>query len=345
MRSETQADSTPPSQADAAPAPPPPDPPTTPVRTSKLAAVGPWAVPLLFVILFATFSFAAPETFATTTNVRVMIIGQATILLLSMAILIPLRAGDFDLSVGAVMILAGCTLGALTAQGYSMATACVLALLIGPVVGIINGILVVRVGINSFIATLGTLTVLDGLSRLISDGALITTVPAGLVDFTRRSLFDLTMPVWLGWLVVLIVWYVFEWTPVGRYLLFIGNNVSAARLAGLRVNTYRQGVYVVSGTLSAIAGVLLAGGLGSVDPTSSGAYLLPPITAAFLGASAIKLGRFNVAGTLVAIYLVAVGVTGLQMLGFDSWIADVFNGTFLIFAVGLTIFLRRRSAQ
>jgi ribose transport system permease protein len=82
-----------------------------------------------------------------------------------------------------------------------------------------------------------------------------------------------------------------------------------------------------------------------VDPTASGAYLLPPITAAFLGASAIKLGRFNVAGTMVAIYLVAVGVAGLQMLGFDSWISDVFNGAFLIFAVGLTLFLRKESSK
>jgi len=301
-------------------------------------------VPFLLVALFAVFAVASPDTFATTTNVRVMLIGQASILLLALAFVIPLRAGDFDLSVAAIMVIVGAALGSMTANGLSPVAACLIALSIGPVVGFINGILVVRFNINSFIATLGTLTVLDGFSRLISGGALITTVPDELVDFTRRSLFDLTMPVWLGWGIALLVYYVFEWTPVGRYLLFIGNNATAAQLAGLRVNAYRQGAYVVSGTISAIAGVLGAGLLGSVDPTASGAYLLPPITAAFLGASAIRLGRFNVAGTLVAIYLVAVGVTGLQMLGFDSWIADVFNGTFLVFAVGLTVFLRRRSS-
>ncbi|WP_235735627.1 ABC transporter permease [Nocardioides alcanivorans] len=303
--------------------------------------MGPWAVPLLFLILFVTFSLAAPETFATMTNVRVMIVGQAIILLLSLALLIPLRAGDFDLSVGSVMILAGCTLGAATADGHGLVTACLLAFLVGPVVGIVNGILVVRVGIDSFIATLGTLTIVAGLARFISDDALVMTVPDEVVEFTRRSLLDFPLPVWVGWIVALLVWYVFECTPAGRHMLFIGSNLSAARLAGLRVNEYRQLMYVLSGTLSAVAGVLLAGMLGSVDPSSSGAYLLPPITAAFLGASAIKLGRFNVAGTLVAIYLVAVGVAGLQMLGFASWISDLFNGTFLIFAVGLTLLLRR----
>ncbi|GAF47465.1 putative ABC transporter permease protein [Rhodococcus wratislaviensis NBRC 100605] len=307
--------------------------------------LGPWAVPLLFVALCVVFSVAAPDTFATTTNVRVMIVGQATILLLSIAILIPLRAGDFDLSVSAVMVLSACVLGYLTAHGYSAFTACLVALLIGPIIGFVNGMLVVRIGIDSFIATLGTLTILVGLSSLVSGGALMTTVPAELLNFSRLSVLDLTMSVWLGWGIALVVYYVFEWTPAGRYLLFIGNNTEAARLAGLRVNAYRQGMYVVSGTLSALAGLLVAGSLGSIDPTASGAYLLPPITAAFLGASAIKLGRFNVVGTLVAIYLVAVGVTGLQMLGLESWIADVFNGTLLVFAVGLTIFLRRGSSK
>lgn len=327
--------------------PPPPSAPNGDVRVRKgmLTSLGPWAVPFLFVVLCVVFSIAAPDTFATTTNLRVLIIGQATILLLSIAIVIPLRAGDFDLSVSAVMVLSGCVLGYLTAQGVSAIVACLLALLIGPVMGLINGLLVVRIGIDSFIATLGTLTVLVGLASLISGGALMTTVPTELLDFTRMSFLDLTMAVWIGWGIALLVYYVFEWTPTGRYLLFIGNSAEAARLAGLRVNAYRQGVYVVSGTLSALAGILAAGSLGSIDPTASGAYLLPPITAAFLGASAIKLGRFNVVGTLVAIYLVAVGVTGLQMLGFESWIADVFNGAFLIFAVGLTIFLRRPSSK
>jgi ribose transport system permease protein len=133
-------------------------------------------------------------------------------------------------------------------------------------------------------------------------------------------------------------------TPCGRYLLFIGGNRDAAELAGLRVNAFRQGAYVASGTLSALAGLLFAGSLGAVDPTSGGAYLLPPVTAAFLGASAIKLGRFNVVGTLVAIYLLAVGITGLQLLGLQSWIADVFNGACLIVAMAFAIFFRRVKA-
>lgn len=152
----------------------------------KLSTVGPWAVPLLLVILFISFSVLAPSTFGTIANVRVMIGGQATIVLLSMAIIVPLRAGDFDLSISAVMILSGCTIGALTAHNYPVVVACVLGVLIGPVVGVINGLLVVRFGIDSFIATLGSLTILNGLATLISSGAVITTFPTGLITSHRR---------------------------------------------------------------------------------------------------------------------------------------------------------------
>jgi ribose transport system permease protein len=186
---------------------------------------------------------------------------------------------------------------------------------------------------------------LRGLHSAAALSRLPATVPQDLIELCRRSIFDLSLSVWVGWFLALAVWYVFECTPVGRYLLFIGSSISAAKLAGLRVNAYRQGVYIISGTIRAVAGILLAGTIGSVNPTACGSYLLPPITAAFLGASVIKLGRVNVAGTLVAICLLAVGVTGLQMLDFDSWISDVSNGAFLIFAVGLTLFLRKGSAE
>lgn len=311
----------------------------------KWSAVGPWAVPLLLVTLFVLFSIAAPRTFASFANVRVMVGGQATIVLLALAVLVPLRAGDFDLSISAVMILSGVTLGVLTAHGYPLATACVLALLIGPAVGAINGLLVVRFGIDSFIATLGTMTILGGLAGLISSNALITSIPKELTDFAVYRFLGFGTPVWAGWIVALALWYVFEWTPLGRYLLFIGGNRGAAQLAGLRVHAFRQGAFVFSGTLGAVTGLLYAGLLGAVSPSTGSTYLLQPITAAFLGASAIKLGRFNVAGTLVAIYLLAVGITGLQLLGLQDWIADVFNGACLIAAVGFTILFRRAAAK
>lgn len=309
------------------------------------SAAGPWVVPLLLAVLFIAFSIAAPRTFASLANVRVMIGGQATVVLLALAVLAPLRASDFDLSISAVMILTGVTLGVLTAHNYPVAAACCLAALIGPAVGVINGWLVVRFGIDSFIATLGTMTILGGLAGLISRNALITSIPTELTHFAAHRFLGFGTSVWAGWIIALSLWYVFELTPCGRYLLFIGGNRGAAHLAGLRVNAFRQGAFIFSGTLSSVAGLLYAGLLGAVSPSAGSTYLLQPITAAFLGASAIKLGRFNVLGTLVAIYLLAVGITGLQLLGLQDWIANVFNGACLIAAVGFTILFRRAASK
>jgi len=309
-----------------------------------LSRVGPWAVPIFLVLLFIGFSIATP-TFGTVDNARIIITNQAVVVLLGMAIIVPLRAGDFDLSVSSVMIVSGATIGVLHSNGHSGLTAIAVAVLIGPVVGLFNGILVVKIGIDSFIATLGTLTIITGFVSLMTKGALITTFPEGLTNFAEHRILDFPMPVWVGWAIALALWYVFEKTPAGRYLLFIGGNRGSAQLAGLRVDGYRQGAFLLSGTLSAIAGVMFAGGLGSVDPSSGTSYLLPPITAAFLGASAITIGRFNVVGTLFAIYMLAVGITGLQLLGLDRWIANVFNGVCLLLAMAFAILLKNASAK
>jgi ribose transport system permease protein len=189
------------------------------------------------------------------------------------------------------------------------------------------------------------MTIMTGLATLVSAGNVVTTFPAGLTSFTSYHFLGFPTPVWAGWIVALVVWYVFELTPCGRYLLFTGGNPVAARLTGLRVNAFRQGAFLVSATLSAVTGLLYAGALGSVDPSAGAAYLLPPITAAFLGASAIKLGRFNVVGTLVAIYLLAVGITGLQVLGLQGWVIDVFNGACLVVAVGFAALIRRQASR
>jgi ribose transport system permease protein len=312
---------------------------------ARQSAAGPRAVPLLLVLMFAFFSIAAPDTFWSAVNVRVMITGQAVILLLAMAFIIPLRAGVFDLSVSAVMILSGATYGVLTADHWPALAAGILSVLIGPVAGLVNGLLVLGVGIDSFIATLGTMTVMAGLATLVAGDNVVTTFPAGLTRFADARFLGFTTPVWAGWIVALVLWYVFEWTPCGRYLLFIGGNTRAAQLAGLRVSAFRLGAFLASATLASLTGLLYAGSLGSVDPTAGTAYLLPPVTAAFLGASAIKLGRFNVAGTLIAIYLLAVGITGLQLLGLQGWISDVFNGGCLIIAVGFAVLIRRPATK
>jgi len=142
-----------------------------------------------------------------------------------------------------------------------------------------------------------------------------------------------------------IMWYVFDYTPLGRRLLFVGRGREVARLNGIAVDRVRLGALVTSGFLAAAAGILYAGILGSADPYSGLNYLLPAFAAAFLGATTILPGRFNPWGAIVAVYFLGTGITGLSMLGIPLWVTNVFNGGALILAVTISQLTRGREAS
>ena len=284
-------------------------------------------------ILVAGFSIALPHTFFTVGNFRVMLNSQAVLLLLALAETIPLRSGDFDLSVAGVMSVSGAVVGELLLHGVPLPLCILAALAIGGVIGTINAVLIVRLGMNAFVTTLGGLTALEGAAYGITNNQVITGFPTSLLHLTQTTVGGLYVSTIFGWLVVLVLFYVFELTPVGRQLLFVGGNRDAARLAGVPVNRVRGGAFVVSALISAMTGVVLVGVIGSFDPSSTSQYLLQPFAAAFLGAGTIYIGRFNSVGTMIGLYLLIVGVTGLELLGAATWVANVFNGIALVVAI------------
>ena len=274
-----------------------------------------------------------------------MIESQAVLLLLAIAATVPLRAGDFDLSI-ASMMTASAAMGATILQdGGSLLVVLLLAVVMGFAVGLINGFFVVRIGVDSFVTTLGSLTALTGVTFAISNSEVIFGFDGGVVSLARTELLGLPMSVWYGWILVLVAWYVYERTPLGRYLLFVGGGRDVARLAGLKVDRIRMGAFVASSTIAALAGVVLIGDLGAFDPSVGPSYLLQPFAAAFLGAAALYVGRFNAFGTLIGLYLLIVGITGLQLLGAETWVSDVFNGVALILAVTVARVIGGRGGQ
>ena len=143
----------------------------------------------------------------------------------------------------------------------------------------------------------------------------------------------------------LLIWYVFDYTPLGRRLLFVGRGREVARLNGIAVDRVRVGALLSSAVLSSVGGIIYAGILGSADPYSGLNYLLPAFAAAFLGATTIQPGRFNPWGTIVAVYFLATGITGLSMLGIPLWVTNVFNGAALILAVTISQITRGRETS
>lgn len=292
--------------------------------------------------LIVVFSIALPATFPTMANARNILTSQAVILMIAMAVTLPLRAGDFDLSVSAVMALAASIIAVLCVRhGWSLGAAALVAILAGLGIGLLNAGLVVGLKLDGFVATLGTMTAILGFTTWMTDGEVIAGLPPLLSSIANFRIFSLPAIIIYGWVLVLLLWYVYEHTPFGRYLLFTGGNREAARLTGIKVDRTRATAFILASLISAMAGILFAGALGAVDPSISHAYLLPPYAAAFLGSTTIQIGRFNALGTVVGLYLLAIGVSGLQLMGAAGWVTDFFHGIALIAAVAFAKLIRR----
>lgn len=293
-----------------------------------------YAVLIVLIGFVAFFSIKLPGTFFTRGNFNTIVNSQAVLLLLALGLTLPLSVGEFDLSVASMLGFGSIMLTYLSGTSHwstPLAIAAVLA--IGVLVGLINGFFVVRFGVNAFITTLGTGTVLTGLTLYVSGGQILSGVPAAVTNFSAWTLFQLTSPVYVALGLAVLLWYLYEQTPAGRYLYFVGEGREVARLAGLPVARLRWLAFVGAGIVAALAGILAAGQLGSSDPSVGPNFLLPAYAAAFLGATTIRPGRFNPFGTVVALYLLVTGVTGLELMGYSSWVEQVFNGTALVIAV------------
>ena len=325
---------------------PPPRQPAGFVGVLKAVPIGKFSGVLMFAVIILTFGIWTPDTFLTMANARSILASQAIIAILAIGLLFPLAAGAYDLSaaqnLGFCAVLCGWLM---TEHGQSVAIAVAITLCAGAFVGMFNGVLVAVIGINSFIATMGTTSLLVAGGQIIAGGTYIGPFPEDFERLTSGEIF--TIPVIVVYLLVLAVfaWYVLEHTPLGRRIYATGANPDAARLTGVNTSRMVFGSLVTCGLIAAVAGVLLASTLGSVSAALGPEYLLPAFAAAFLGTTQLKPGRFNIWGTMLAIFLLGTGVQGLQLVGGQVWVTALFNGVALIVAVGAGLVVRRIQEQ
>lgn len=300
----------------------------------------------LWGVMIAVYSALKPATFATSGTFDTIFGSQAALVFLSMAFLCTVIVGDFvDLSVASILGLSATIVPVLSVlHGWNVALASVLAVAIGVGAGAVNGFLVVYVGVNTIVVTLGMSTLLSGIALAISHLSAVSGLSSSFGNIALTSIGGLPISFYYGIALALIFAYVLGFTPLGRHMQFVGANREVSRLAGVRVNRIRFGAFVTAGALCGIGGVVITAGLGGFDPSYSVTYLLPTVSAVFLGTAAVRPGRFNPIGTLIGVYFLATGILGLQELGFGDWISDVFYGAALIVAVLLTTLLRRRAS-
>ena len=305
------------------------------------------ALVVAFAGIVAVFGALRPDTFLTSANFSTILGSQAVLVVLTLGLIIVLTTGDYDLSIAGVLSVSAMIVAVLNAQqGWPIWAAILVALAAGAAVGLFNGLFVLMFGVDSFIVTLGTGTLLQGVVLWISDSQTISGVSDTLVDAVVGSRF-LGIPVafYYGLALCLVLFYVFEFTALGRRMLFVGRGRKVSRLSGINVRRVRWGALVATATVAAFAGVLYAGTTGGADSTSGAGFLLPAYAAAFLGATTIVPGRFNPWGTLVAVYFLVTGITGLTILGAESFIQNLFYGGALVLAVALSQFPRRKELR
>jgi ribose transport system permease protein len=320
----------------------------------ELAALSPWQIfwrllplyglPLLTLLLIICFSLLLPDTFATALNARSILADKAIIAMLALAATLPMMAGRIDLTVGFGIVMWHILAISLQVKyGIPWPIAILLVVFAAGFVGLVNGLLVEVAQVDAFVATLGTGTILYALALWHTDGRqVIGTLPPAFIAINTASVFGIPIPAIYVIVLAIVLWIVSERLPVGRFIYAIGANEKAAALNGIPVRLYVIGVFVASGIIAGLAGCVLAAKLRIGQANVGLDFLLPALVGAFLGSTTIKPGRVNVWGTMFGVLILAVGISGIQLLGGAFFVEPLFNGTTLVVAIALAAFAQRR---
>ena len=313
---------------------------------------------IALVALIVVFAILSPE-FLTTANMTILVKHVAINAILAIGMTFVILSGGIDLSVGSIAGLAGMVAGALISQGLVLtgagvvvyphaSLAIVAAIAIGMAFGALNGLLVSRLRVAPFIATLGGLYVARGAALLLSGGAtypnLTGDASIGNTGFTwigAGALLGLPVPIWLMAALAAIAVFVARRTPFGRQVYAVGGNERAALLAGIRVRRVKLRVYIISGLCAAVVGVIIAAQLGAAHPATGETFELNAIAAVVLGGTSLMGGRGSIGGTLIGAFVIGVLADGLVLLGVSEFWQMLIKGFVIVLAVILDQVQRR----
>jgi ribose transport system permease protein len=297
-----------------------------------------WAALIVFYSLTST-NFLHLTTFQAIFN------SQQHLVFMTMALLCTITIGEFvDLSVPSVFGFAGTIMPVLVVNhNWNVWVASLAAVICAGLVGAVNAFLIVKMGVNTIVVTLGMSTLLLGVSMLISDDNTISGLPNSFQNFALKDIGGLPVSFYYGVVLVLVFAYILAYTPLGRHMRFVGASREVSRLSGVRVDRIRFGSFVFAGLISGVGAIVTVAYVGSFNASSASQYLLPVFAAVFLGTAVFEPGRFNPLGTFVGIYFLSTGVIGLQLHSAAVWIEPVFYGAVLVVAVTISTVLHRRA--
>ncbi len=306
-------------------------------QRSKRGLLAKYGIVIAWIIEIAIFAIVETSSFFTPSNFKEIASSQADLVVLALAVVPTLAVGEVDLSVASVMALSATIFGRMNGSDhYSVALSFIVALLAAMVTGLVSGLITVYLRVRGIIVTLGMGTLVLGITTEISHSLTVGGISLAFQNAMNHQIFGISYAFYYAVAIAIILWYMFRHTPAGRWMLFLGFNREVARLSGIEVSRLRLMGFVLGSLIAGLAGIVSIGVAGGADPSSFQPLLLPAFAASFLGSLIFTPGRVNAFGSLVALYFLATGVVGIQLLGVGSWIDDAFYGGALVVTVALS---------
>lgn len=301
---------------------------------------------LLGVLLVVIFIMAIMSPyFFSWKNCRNILNQSAIYLVLSIGMTFVICAGQIDLSVGAIIGFSGVCMGLLLNQGVSPIWAILIELLIGVIVGIVNGIFVAYGKINSFIVTLGMMTILRGITLILTNsssvfgfGNIITFIGSGKIG-------PVNMPIILSLVIATVGGVILHRTTFGNYCLFIGTNEIALNRSGVNVKKYKIIIFALCGLCASVAGLIITARLNSAEPLAGQGYEMDAIAASILGGTSMQGGKGNIIGTIIACLILNIMKNGLTLLAISSHYQEILTGLILLISVLISESEQRRRSE
>lgn len=299
---------------------------------------------LTLIVLFAGLSIASPH-FLTDTNLSSVVRQTAVINIMALGMTLIIISGGIDLSVGAILAMAG-LLGTMAMQaGQPIAAGIAAGILTGAGCGFLNGFLITRLRVNPFIVTLGTLGIFRGVTLIISNGLPVHRIPAQFSFLGEGTVLGVPFVLWILLLCAVLMHVLLEHTKLGRYAFSIGSNEQAAFYAGIPVGFHLTAVYAIGGLLTGLAGMIEASRLMTGQPTAGQGYELQAIAAVVIGGGSLRGGEGSVVGTLIGAFIMGLLSNGSDLLGISPYLQQAIIGAVIILAVTVDELRKRKLAR
>ncbi len=298
-----------------------------------------WTSVVALIVLVIVFGIAS-STFLTWGNVQAILVAGAILVMLSVGQSYVILTAGIDLSVASALTLGSVVLGQAYSHGLSIALACVLAVVAGTAVGVINGLVIAKGKITDFIVTLGTLSAAAGAALILANGEPVTIINSFLLHLATGSLGPIPYFVLVAAIVAIVAHIVLFHTRFGTHLLATGGDPEAARAMGINTDRVKIAAYTISGFLAGLASILLTARIGAAEPAADTTFLLNSVAAVVLGGVSLFGGRGNVIGPVVGALLLTALVNGLTLLGVSQFYQQLAIGIIVVLSALLMRYQR-----